>query len=182
MVFDFIFFVQQHYSNYIIPNIKNLKKILALLLILLLQSCQYFEKQVPTEKELLEKQIKEINWKVVDVYPSIADCERLTNLTQKKQCFFEFLSATIQQKLSVDTLKILFPKLDTIEVKVTVNSDATMQFEPQFPRDTATYDTTKIDSILKIKLVDFPKVNPAIKRGIPVKTQFILPVIIKTGK
>jgi len=27
--------------------------------------------------------------------------------------------------------------------------------------------------------VDFPKVNPAIKRGIPVKTQFVLPVIIK---
>ena len=57
-----------------------------------------------------------------------------------------------------------------------------MQFEPQFPRDTETYDTIKIDSILKLKLVDFPKVNPAIKRGIPVKTQFILPVIIKSAK
>jgi hypothetical protein len=55
-----------------------------------------------------------------------------------------------------------------------------LQFEPQFPRDTIAYDTIKIDSILKVKLVDFPKVNPAIKRGIPVKTQFILPVIIKT--
>jgi hypothetical protein len=159
-----------------------LKKNLTLLLILLLQSCQYFDKQVPSEKELLEKQIKEINWKVVDVYPSIADCEKIIDISQKKQCFFEFLSATIQQKLSSDTLKILFPKLDTIEVKVTVNSDATMQFEPQFPRDTVAYDTIRIDSILKLKLVDFPKVNPGIKRGIPVKTQFILPVIIKTGK
>ncbi len=159
-----------------------MKKNLTLLLILLLQSCQYFEKQVPSEKELLEKQIKEINWKVVDVYPSIADCEKIIDVSQKKHCFFEFLSATIQQKLSIDTLKILFPKLDTIEVKVTVNSDATMQFEPQFPRDTVAYDTIRIDSILKLKLVDFPKVNPGIKRGIPVKTQFILPVIIKTGK
>jgi hypothetical protein len=41
------------------------------------------------------------------------------------------------------------------------------------------YDTIKIDSILRARLVDFPKVNPAIKRGIPVKTQFVLPVIIK---
>ena len=159
-----------------------MKKTLALLLILILQSCQYFEKQVPSEKELLEKQIKEINWKEVDVYPSISDCEKLTDESQKKQCFFEFISAAIQKKLSVDTLKILFPKLDTIEVKVTVNSDATMQFEPQFQSDTETYDTIKIDSILKLKLVDFPKVNPAIKRGIPVKTQFILPVIIKSAK
>ena len=137
---------------------------------------------MPSEKELLEKQMKEINWKEVDEYPSIIDCQAISDPVQRKQCFFEFLSATIQQKLSVDTLKILFPKLDTIEVKVTVNPDATMQFEPQFPRDTVAYDTIKIDSILKLKLVDFPKVNPAIKHGIPVKTQFILPVIIKTDK
>ena len=159
-----------------------MKKISFLLLVSILQSCQYFEKQVPSEKELLDQQIKEINWKEVDQYPSIVDCEKLTDPVQQKQCFFEFLANTIQQKLSVDTLKILFPKLDTIEVKVTVNSNATMKFEPQFPKDTVAYDTIKIDSILKIKLVDFPKVNPAIKRGIPVKTQFILPVIIKTGK
>ena len=159
-----------------------MKKISFLLLVSILQSCQYFEKQVPSEKELLDRQIKEINWKEVDQYPSIVDCEKLTDPVQQKQCFFEFLANTIQQKLSVDTLKILFPKLDTIEVKVTVNSNATMKFEPQFPKDTVAYDTIKIDSILKIKLVDFPKVNPAIKRGIPVKTQFILPVIIKTEK
>ena len=159
-----------------------MKKTLLYFLIMSFSSCQYFEKQVPSEKELLEKQIKEINWKEVDQYPSIADCEKLTDETQRKQCFFEFLSSTIQQKLSIDTLKILFPKLDTIEVKVTVYPDSSMQFEPQFPKDTVAYDTIKIDSILKIKLVDFPKVNPAIKRGIPVKTQFILPVIIKTGK
>lgn len=159
-----------------------MKKFSVLLFLIILQSCQYFEKQVPSEKELLEKQIKEINWKEVDEYPSIADCEAISVPAQRKQCFFEFLSSTIQQKLSIDTLKVLFPKLDTIEVRVTINPDASMQFEPQFPKDTVAYDTIKIDSILKMKLVDFPKVHPASKRGIPVKTQFILPVIIKTGK
>lgn len=151
-----------------------------LLLLLLLQSCQYFEKQVPDEKELLDKELKEINWNEVDEYPSIADCEKLTDVDQRKHCFFEFLTAEIQQKLDIDTLSILFPKLDTIEVKVTVFPNATMQFEPQFPKDSVAYDTIKIDSILQKRLVDFPKVNPAIKRGIPVKTQFVLPVIIKS--
>ena len=56
-----------------------------------------------------------------------------------------------------------------------------MKFEPQFPKDSVAYDTIKIDSILHARLVGFPKVNPAIKQGIPVKTQFILPVIIKTN-
>lgn len=148
--------------------------------LMLLQSCQYFEKKVPNEKELLDKQLKEINWNEVDEYPSVSDCEKLTDARQRKQCFFEFLTATIQQKLAVDTLSTLFPKLDTIEVKVTVFPNSNMEFEPQFPKDSIAYDTIKIDSILRVRLVDFPKVNPAIKRGIPVKTQFVLPVIIKS--
>jgi hypothetical protein len=81
--------------------------------------------------------------------------------------------------LSSDTLSVLYPELDTIEVMVTIFPDAKMQFEPRFPKDSVAYDTIKIDSILHARLVGFPKVNPAIKRGIPVKTKFILPVILK---
>ena len=157
-----------------------MKKLLPLLLLLVLQSCQYFEKKVPNEKELLDKQMKEINWNEVDEYPSVADCEKLKDATQRKQCFFEFLTTTIQQKLAVDSLSTMFSQLDTIEVKVTVLPNSSLQFEPQFLKDSVAYDTIKIDSILRARLVDFPKVNPAIKRGIPVKTQFVLPVIIKS--
>lgn len=134
---------------------------------------------MPSEQELLEQQLREINWKEVDEYPSVSDCETLTDANLRKQCFFDFLTATIEQKLAVDTLATMFPKLDTIEVRVTVLPDATLEFKPEFPKDSVAYDTIKIDSILRARLVDFPKVNPAIKRGIPVKTQFVLPVIIK---
>ncbi|CAM4177087.1 hypothetical protein [Flavobacterium weaverense] len=140
------------------------------------------EKQVPSEKELLQKELKSINWKEVDEYPSLSDCDKIESKAQRQQCFFDVLTQLIQEKLSVDTLSMLYPKLDTIEVKVTIFPNATMQFEPQFPKDSVAYDRIKIDSILKARLVDFPKVNPAIKRGIPVKTQFILPVIIKVEK
>lgn len=150
-----------------------------MLLLLFLNSCQYFDKQVPSEKELLQKELKAINWKEVDEYPTVVDCDKIENKTQRQQCFFEIMTQLIQEKLSVDTLSILYPELDTIEVKVTIFPNATMKFEPQFPKDSVAYDKIKIDSILKARLVGFPKVNPAIKRGIPVKTQFILPVILK---
>ena len=158
---------------------ETLKHYYLFLLIILLNSCQFLEKQLPSEKELLQKELKAINWKEVDEYPSVNDCENIDNKAQRQQCFFEVLTQLIQQKLSIDTLSVLYPKLDTIEVKVTIFPNATMQFEPQFPKDSVAYDRIKIDSILKARLIDFPKVNPAIKRGIPVKTQFILPVIIK---
>lgn len=156
-----------------------MKKAFALFLLTLCFSCQYLEKKVPSEQELLDKQMQEINWKEVDEYPSVGDCEKLTDVNQRKQCFFDFLTATIEQKLAIDTLATMFPKLDTIEVRVTVLPDATLEFKPEFPKDSVAYDTIKIDSILRARLIDFPKVNPALKRGIPVKTQFVLPVIIK---
>lgn len=156
-----------------------MKKAVALLLLSLCFSCQYLEKKVPSEQELLDKEMKEINWNEVDEYPSVDDCEKLTDDNLRKQCFFDFITTTIQQKLAVDTLSTLFPKLDTIEVRVTVLPNATLEFQPEFPKDSVAYDTIKIDSILRTRLVDFPKINPALKRGIPVKTQFVLPVIIK---
>jgi len=169
------------YFYKLLVSIKNktLKQLYFLLVFVLFNSCQYFDKQVPSEKELLQKELKNINWKEVDEYPSVVDCEKIENKKQRQQCFFEVLTQLIQEKLSVDTLSVLYPELDTIEVKVTVFPNATMQFEPQFPKDSVAYDKVKIDSILQARLVDFPKVNPAIKRGIPVKTQFILPVILK---
>ena len=159
----------------------NMRKIILILLFLplLFNSCQYFDKQVPSEKELLQKELKAINWKEVDEYPSVAECEKIENITERQQCFFEYMTQLIQYKLSVDTLSVLYPELDTIEVKVTVYPNSRIIFEPLFPKDSVAYDTIKIDSILKARLVGFPKINPAIKRGIPVKTQFILPVILK---
>jgi hypothetical protein len=158
---------------------QTLKQYSLFLVFILFNSCQYFDKQVPSEKELLQKELKSINWKEVDEYPSVVDCEKIEDKKQREQCFFEVLTQLIQEKLCNDTLAMLYPELDTIEVKVTIFPNATMKFEPQFPKDSVAYDTIKIDSILKARLVDFPKINPAIKRGLPVKTQFILPVILK---
>jgi hypothetical protein len=158
-----------------------MKKIIltVFLSILLFSSCQYFEKQVPSEKDLLQKELKSINWKEVDEFPSVYGSDTIENKIERQQCFFEYMTQLIQHKLSVDTLSVLYPELDTIEVKVTVYPNSRIIFEPLFPKDSVAYDTVKIDSILKARLVGFPKINPAIKRGIPVKTQFILPVILK---
>jgi hypothetical protein len=169
-----------YFYSILVPFKKQtLKQFSLFLVFILFNSCQYFDKQVPSEKELLQKELKAINWKEVDEYPSVVDCDKIEDKKQRQQCFFEVLTQLIQEKLSNDTLAMLYPELDTIEVKVTIFPNATMQFEPQFPKDSVAYDTIKIDSILKARLVDFPKINPAIKRGLPVKTQFILPVILK---
>ena len=156
-----------------------MKQFSLFIILLFFNSCQYFEKKVPSEKELLQKELKSINWKEVDEYPTVTECETINDKKQRQKCFFDVMSQLIQEKLNVDSLSILYPDLDTIQVKVTVFPNSKMKFELEFQKDSVAYDTIRIDSILHARLVDFPKVNPAIKRGLPVKTQFILPVIIK---
>ncbi|MDD3004237.1 hypothetical protein [Flavobacterium sp.] len=150
-----------------------------ILLFVLSSSCDYFNKPIPSKEALLEKELKAIDWNKVDQYPSVVECDSIENQTQKQQCFFEYLTAIIQQKLSDNEINFNGIDIDTIIVKVIVYPDATIDFEPQFPQDSVAYDTIKMDSLLNEKLKDFPRINPAIKRGIPVKTQFILPVILK---
>ncbi len=158
-----------------------MKKLLTLLIIvaLLAGSCQYIDRQIPSEDQLLKHEIESIDWKEVDDYPSFAACDSLTTKPEKKTCFFEQLNLLIQQKLNSDTLAVLYPKIDTIKVLVTISPDSTIKFEPRRNSDASQYDAKKVDSILRSKLVDFPPVNPAIKRGIPVKSQFEIPVALK---
>jgi len=159
-----------------------MKKKLLFFLSLTVISCQYFDKKVPDENVLLEQELQKINWNEVDEFPSVLQCDSIEDEVIKKQCFFDYLTQTIQERIGIDTLQLLYPEMDTIEVKITINPDASLQFEPQFPKDSVSYDKIFIDSILVARLSDFPKVEPAIKRGIKVKTQFVLPVIIKVEK
>jgi hypothetical protein len=60
---------------------------------------------------LLQKELKSINWKEVDEYPSVVDCEKIEDKATST-VFFEVLTQLIQDKLRVDTLSILYPELD----------------------------------------------------------------------
>ena len=162
-------------SQLLIKPTKNI----SFILLLCLASCQFFDKKVPDENKLLQQELQKINWNQVDEYPSVYNCDSFQDLEAQKQCFFNYISHEIKQKISIDTLQILYPNIDTIQVKVTVFPNKTTTFETQKPKGSIDYNITTIDSIIQSKLINFPPIEPASKRGVKVKTQFILPVIIK---
>lgn len=148
---------------------------------LLAGSCQYLEKQVPEKDALLKRELESINWEAVDEFPSVPDCDQHQNHEDRKDCFVAYLRENIQHRLSADTISVIYPTHDTIIVDVTINADSTVAFSP-VANDEWVYGKPAIDSILQHRLSDFPKVGPALKRGLPVKTQFHLPVILNVQK
>lgn len=131
----------------------------------------FFNEKPIDEKEMLEKRLKEINWQKVDKFPSINNCDAIKNEELEKQCFFDFLSQTIHEKLISNKRKIrLIP--DSLKVKVTIYPNGNINF--------CTQNSIEIDSILKVHMVGLPRIYPAIKQGIFVKSEFDLQVIMKS--
>ena len=153
-----------------------IKHILIFAILLLLCGCKHFDNQVPNKADLLKKELESINWTQVDEYPSVEECYSLSDQIDRRDCFINYLIAAIQERIAADTLAIRYPELDTINVKVTVLPDSTVTFEPQI--DENVYKPKLIDSLIRSRLLNFPKVSPALKRGLPVKSQFNLPVIL----
>jgi hypothetical protein len=146
--------------------------ILLLFTFFMLQSCQYFEKKVPEKKILLDHELKKIDWTTVDESPNVSICDSITDKEARETCFFNFINQTIQERLTPDSIRAQYPSIDTLHLKITVSAEAVVNFESQ------STESHTIDSLLQIHLANFPAVEPAIKRGIRVKSQFMLPVIL----
>ena len=142
-----------------------MNKVIVLFLILSLQSCQFFDKKVPDEKVMLDQELQKIDWEQVDEFPSFSACDSVTDKVSQQSCFYETLSSQLHSKLKDDSIAKLFPQLDTIQVKVIISSNSNLNFEPIIS-DTIAYNKSKLDSIFQLRLIDFPKINPADRKSV----------------
>lgn len=147
---------------------------------LTISSCQYFEKKIPNKDVLLQEELKKIDWKKVDAMPSTSYCDSIEDKKLCEACFFDYIKLNLYKRITNDTIKKNYPNLDTIKMRVTVYPDGNLKFKPIFSAgNLQEYDTLKVDSLLQTKFTNFPKVEPAIKRGIKIKSEFEIPIILK---
>jgi len=151
--------------------------VFCLMLCIFLSSCN-FDKTIPDKDELLTERLQEINWNEITRFPSLATCDSISDKNAHQICFFEHFYELIKQRLLTDTLSVLYPQIDTINLKITINTDRSLVFETQFDKQ-KNQNLEEIDSIIQVRLRNFPPIEPAQKDGILVKTEFLFPVIVK---
>lgn len=149
-------------------------------LLLLATSCQFFETEKVSSDEIFKDEIKTINWKDVDRYPSFPNCQDNLEKLEQKDCFINTISSHLYQAISKENMVAAREVYDTIKVNFEVGSSGQLSIlkieidsllQTQFP-DLEMWIFNSVDSL--------QPVAPAYKRGIPVKTQFTLPVLIQT--
>ncbi|MDX1463031.1 MAG: hypothetical protein R3359_08240 [Marinirhabdus sp.] len=143
-------------------------------------SCQYFETEKISSDTFYEEEIKTIDWKDVDRYPAFLNCDTLSVKTAQKHCFEEELAQVLQQGVVDQGVTALRDLHDTIMLSFSVSENAQimmlqMQMDSILQNEFPHLKDSLVHAIDALQLV-----APAYKRGIPVKTQFTLPIIVKT--
>jgi len=147
------------------------------LILFLCVSCDFFKKPVVTEEELVAQEKESINLNTVDEFPSFSNCDSLEK-EQQKNCFFQTLTDQIYEQLTQNNLLVTKTIKDTIQVELYIDTLGIVNvIDIQKNAVTAKY-IPSIDSLIKVSTENLPKASPAYKRGIPVQTKFILPIIL----
>lgn len=156
-----------------------MKKLLFLIFLsIVLLGCQNKANYQLDEEALLKEELEKIDWSKVDTYPSVESCDSLTDNQAKKDCFFSYVTQNLQLRLNADTIQGNFDQLDTLKILVTVQANSTIDFQLYEIPDSLKGLTKTIDDILHKQSQDFSTVHPALKRGVPVKSQFVVPVVL----
>lgn len=158
-----------------------MKRFLPLLIFsLFCTSCDGIITQKKSSEEFLEEELKTINWNDVDTYPLFKGCNENDSKDIQKKCFEAFIHNHINGHINQEQLISTTPISDTlmISIQLTAKSKVTIL---DIEGDSLTFSTLpELKQLLFESLYSIPQAAPALKRGVPVNTQFTLPLVIIT--
>nr|WP_317631771.1 hypothetical protein [uncultured Flavobacterium sp.] len=155
-----------------------MKQLIYIFLAIIISSCSWLIKESPDQEILLNEEIGKINWSQVDQFPSLIDCDSINDTELEKKCLYEKLSHTIKNKLENKTFVINSLESDTIWVALTINTDSTVTITPDLSALNDATAKQQLDSLITQHLDSLPKISPAVKRGVLVKSQLNIPIAL----
>lgn len=144
-----------------------------------MNSCDFFQMEKRTNSDyILEEELHTINWQEVDTYPVLFECKEAVD-ARSLDCFTKALHNKIlygMQQYAQENAMDTTIKLHSL---ITIHADKSIRFSIDA-------DSSTLRRIASIKLLknyiqkgldSLTIVEPAFKRGIPVTTEFELPII-----
>ncbi len=145
--------------------------------IVFIVSCSYFERY--SKKEDIPVIDTIIDFNSVDAFPLFPNCEDIPSREKQQVCFQLEMAQHIYASLKAYELNSKEIVEDTVLVKLKVDAmGKTSLSDIQIGANTKKL-LPKFDSIVKVSLENLPNLKPAIKRNMPVTTEFTLPIVLK---
>ncbi len=158
-----------------------MKYLLPISLIVLLSSCELFVSKDKKTQELVNKELLEINWNDVDSYPLFENCDETLTKMGQRACFEQEVLTHCAHTLKEVSFTLLSGADSTVLVDFLVDQEGNisiLEIQKDSMLDT---QMPNFDTLIKQSLHKLPAMSPALKRGIPVKTKFRIPIVLRSN-
>ena len=156
-----------------------MKRLLLLLLLPFFTACDLFETKKVTSEEILIEEQQELNWHEVDQYPAFSECREITEEEAAKDCFGNKVASYVYARLEQKEPVVTEALYDTIMLHLIVSDEGAPRIDSVEIDSMVTHHLPKIRTWIQESVDSLPKIYPASKRGIPVATNFKLPIVIE---
>lgn len=156
-----------------------MKTALLLLLTVILTGCNNFETRKISSEEVLDHESRSLNWKEVDEYPAFEHCRNITEIEKARECFESAVASSVNAYLSRQEPIVTEAIDDTVFVHLEISKTGIPTIESIEVDSLVISQIPELQLWLKQSVDSLPRIYPAIKRGIPVSSVFIMPVMIK---
>ncbi|WP_411029927.1 hypothetical protein [Spongiimicrobium sp. 3-5] len=158
-----------------------MRKLCALGLLCLFSSCDWLASKEVKTKKLVSKEMQSINWNDVDQYPLFLDCDETASKEGQRACFENTLLTHFS--MALQDFEFIFDEefQGTAYVDFLVDNDGTLKMLKIEKHDSIDTQMPEFDGIIARSLKSLPRVEPALKRGIPVSAKFRIPIVLTTN-
>ena len=151
-----------------------------LFILLLLASCEYYSPTTTTSNADLQVLDTVVDYSKIDIYPIFYDCEDFSEDDNQKGCFEASLSKRLSEILHKNNLKVKEPVNDTTHINLFIDKTGKANVLNIRSPDSISKYLPTLDSVIRQSVAKLPTMKPAVKRGILVKSQYSLSIIVKT--
>ena len=157
-----------------------MRKLGLLGLLCLLVSCDWFSSREATAQKLVEKELQGIDWNEVDQYPLFDDCDETVSKTAQRECFENTLLLHFSMTLQDFEFVLNKDIEDSIYIDFLVDKDGVMTVLDIEEHGALKEQIPEFNGIITQSFKSLPRVEPALKRGIPVNAKFRIPLVLNT--
>ena len=157
------------------------RPLFAIIFVFIFTSCDFFSIEKMSMKNSMNSMDTIVDFSTIDLYPVFQKCESLDGEINHESCFGDELIAQLEEQILIEKVKGPETFYDTIYIDLLVDKQNKIKVIKINSSTILKEKIPKLDSVLLASVDQLPMLSqPAFKRGIPVRSQFKLPVLIRT--
>lgn len=147
-----------------------------------LTSCEWKQRTDTLTRELVEAELKTIDWNQLDQFPLFNSCDETASKAMQQECFQTTLITHLSMAFQVVEMHSTSDGQDTIFVDFKVDSLGIITVMDITGNPMATDENIDFQEFVSQSLKQLPRLHPPLKRGIPVVAQFRIPLVIRINE